>query len=491
MERMEEQAQNTGPPGASESPREGKWGGARRILLVVFLAGWAAATLYMPAFPYRWASGRIFSREILDFQEVKFRYDGDFRHFASLGNALFYGRSDIYHEDLLKEYQQHPDITTYPPTFYFLMIPFGMLPLAAGTSLWLILKLLSIPFTAFFLADAALKTGSGARERLLLTAFLAIAIFASAPAMEEMLSGQVNLFLLFLLCLSMHLLRKDRLELAGLALGLVFCLKLISLPAILYFALRKKWRIVLPAVVFIGVVCAVILGVYGPGIFRDYFATFPVRASHWLNWQNQSTAAFLRVGGAALVPGKHDFFQRLNPAYYAIALGILCGGLAFLCRQKTEDRLYQFSLLTVTAILISPIVWAAHHVWLAIPLACLIAALCRKERWSGPDTVKAAALTAIYFFFAFFDGTNVTLESPLWLFNRTLTLWKAPFILTLVIWGLLFLTPPDAQGGTARPSAFATAPRVSALPEAFSAGSRAGHKTCDMTRPEAPAAPRG
>ena len=83
--------------------------------------------------------------------------------------------------------------------------------------------------------------------------------------------GQINLHLLFLFCLSIYLLKNNRDTAAGIVLGFIFILKLLSAPILLYYLIRRQWKVVTGAAIAAMVPITLVSVLYGPKVFIDYF----------------------------------------------------------------------------------------------------------------------------------------------------------------------------------------------------------------------------
>jgi hypothetical protein len=418
----------------------------KAFFLAVFFAGLLFCITYTPFHSYRFVGQRLARLSEPGSAVREPGFDGDYVNYVTVARMMREGNNQIYDRRQHVIHGLSPISTTYSPFFYFMMIPWGLLPGGLGADLWLILKLLLIPATALLLVEV------NARElpppgKAGAVVSISLLIFASAPAMEDIIFGQVNLQILFLLCLALYLLQRGKDAAGGLVLGVIFCLKLISAPIIIYLALAKRWKAVAPAAGFIAAVFLAISVLYGPWIFTDYLREFPSSAAPWLNAKNQSIPTLIKLVSPFTGFMDFEYFRHLNPWSSLPCLLIMSLSIYLPWRRRTGDLNMVFSLLTVAMMLSSPIVWAMHHVWLFLPLAFLIFKYFRQHQWKWADLPTLSFLLAILFSMAILDGTSAmgmhyALQEPF-------IIYRMPLFATLALWGiLLFRLGREEEEGT-------------------------------------------
>ncbi len=177
------------------------------------------------------------------------------RDFAGLyyyyGSLYRHGCVNVYDQKLLSEFQKTQGAgmeyfgpPNYPPVMYVLHIPFSFLSkndaIAASfllNHLWLFLSLL--------LLNLLFRRMGNFYFPLLLTFIMFPYALVFSPVIENLMSGQINIFLLFLLSLFLFLLFSRRELPACLVLGLAINVKLFPLCILFYFIIRKDWRMCL------------------------------------------------------------------------------------------------------------------------------------------------------------------------------------------------------------------------------------------------------
>lgn len=260
---------------------------------------------------------------------------------------------------------------TYPPIAALLLAPLTWVSQAVVTRIWL-----AASIGAAVLLVALLRWLSGPMPRSAWTvAVLAgsVGAFLGTSAVQDnLISGQINLFLALLIVLDVGrvLPRPAR----GVLVGLAAAIKLTPLIVIAWYVLSRQWREALNATgVFI--VAALVGLILLPEDARDFWGS----AVHDTN----------RVGPLDL-PGNASLMGTLakagvtTPALTMIWLGL--GGLivlaAFLQAERSRrmgDNAAAAIILGAAAVVASPISWPAHQIWL--PLAGLLLAW-RRGRWA-------------------------------------------------------------------------------------------------------------
>jgi len=405
----------------------------RIFLLILFIVLWIFSIIYIPFSIHSHMLKRW------DKNKDKQGYDIDYRCFLVPGHMIRNGDLKIYdYEHFSKFYHitgiimGEPGSISYPPTFYTFMIPFTYFPFQIGADLWLISKYFAILWSAMFLAYLVLGEEVSPVLKLLLVLFLSITIYAFSPTQDDLSLGQINLHILFLLCASLFLLKEKMPILSGVLLGLIFCIKFISGPIIIYMLFKKKWKVVIPAISVILLLIMLTIFIFGPGLFIDYFRSFHTKISFGQYITNPSILRMLTLA----------FPFQLSVVHYLhslISLIILGAAYYRLLKGKGEaDSSYSFSLLITTALIISPTVWPSPRVWLFIPLIFIGKDLFLRKYDKVTDWLLALFMILFYFSLAVLDTTLSVPETHFkyFYFNRGFA-----FILPFIFWIILLLYP--------------------------------------------------
>ncbi len=287
-------------------------------------------------------------------------------------------------------YEQMPkptEVFLYPPILYFLFRPFLSFPFQVASYAWYGLNQAFFWGTLFLFFRLFAESPSSQKRPLVLFASLNF-----VPVQMTLEVGQINLLTLFLFTLAFYLQRKGKEGLSGVCLGLAILTKIIPLLLILYFAWKRRWRVVCAGL-------ATILLAYGISI-----ATFgwPL---HWVQW-SRVTPAYSHTSIATTVNHQgisaattvnhqgisafwfHLFSQRgrdyplvqgpFNAEGIASVLSLASRVFLFVfafwcCRfyRRTKPTPSEFSFFVVVMLLIAPWVTTFHILYLLFPLvAC-------------------------------------------------------------------------------------------------------------------------
>jgi alpha-1,2-mannosyltransferase len=265
---------------------------------------------------------------------------------------------------------------TYPPFAAFMVIPLGLQPARVAQVTWTAVNLGMLGVMVWWLFSPALE-----RWGLRHPAYLALAIAAFAwavPNAQTIAYGQVNLFLGLICLIDCTRLTRWRGVLAGLATAI----KLTPGVFALYYLVTRQWAAAARAALTF-LACEAFAAVVLPGASRKY----------WLHllWNAR------RPGN----PGK--FF---NQSLYGLILhvgapawlwlpGVAVVAVAGLWRARRAHEagaeVAAVALVGLAALLISPISWQHHAVWILMMFAALAA-------WATtPGRMVAAAALLIAF----------------------------------------------------------------------------------------------
>ena len=254
------------------------------------------------------------------------------------------------------------------PALAVAWLPLGKLPVESARRLWIWLNVL---FVAAIIALSAARLPS--TYRLPAVVLLAALFTIPSPAREQMLLGQMYIFLLLLHTLGWRAYERDNDALTGVALGITMMLKLSGWPIGVLLLLRRRWRAVFWAV---GTAAAIFL------------FTLP-----WIGVEAWREAVFVQMPASVAMPAaKHSAFQTVsglwqhlflhdadfNPhpvadlPWLAVAGSLLTAAAA--CAALLLHRLsaqVQYAAALVLTVLLSPLAEQYHYVLVLLPFALL------------------------------------------------------------------------------------------------------------------------
>jgi alpha-1,2-mannosyltransferase len=282
------------------------------------------------------------------------------------------------------------------------------------------------------LEDAAVVVSIGALVATLWIAFRELGVPAKAPrwgatlllggsclwlepVQRALFLGQVELVLMALIVWDMC--QPDRRPWKGAGVGLAAAIKLVPLIFIAYLILTRRFR-----------AAAVAAAVFAATIVAGFAALPHASVQWWLHgdfWQAGRTG-FVGVGSNQSVRGTLTRFvgsvSHGQPLWIAVAIVVGLAGLAAATLlQRAGQSFAGLMTCALTALLISPISWDHHWVWMAPILAVLAVA---GTRASG-SAVKASWFALAAVLVAVFAGWPQFWDSRAGLLQGGL-IWYAP-----------------------------------------------------------------
>ncbi len=290
--------------------------------------------------------------------------------FASVYNALdfriyMWGGHAVLSDARLYAAQAYGHWFTYSPFAAIVFVPVAALPLTLARVLWDLVSLAALGYSCAITLKLA-----GYRPSRTIVAGVVAAAIALDPVYQTLFLGQINLILLALILTDVwHVSRgRDTGRLVGIGVGIAAAIKLTPAIFIVFFLLAGRVRAALVAAgTFVG--CCLIGFLVAPSASARYWAhlfydTKRVGAPYISN-QSPYGAAIRLAGGAAHIGG----WWLVVPLVFGAA------GLAVAVVLARRDDWLGAATVTGTAgLLVSPISWAHHWVWILPALVLLVRA---------------------------------------------------------------------------------------------------------------------
>lgn len=242
---------------------------------------------------------------------------------------------------------------TYPPFAAVVFFPLHFVPFGVLGFAWMIAMIAAL----FGVVSLSLRL-LGSPNRRVAMAWTAVGIWTE-PVRSTLDYGQINVVLVLAV---MYAVYSSRWWLSGLLVGLAAGVKLTPAVSGLYFVGARRWgAAAFSAVVFVGTigVSLLVLGdqarYYFTDLLGDAHRVGPVATVFNQSWR----------GGISRIVG-HD--AGYGPAVLiALAVTAVLAFLAWRAIGGDEDRLGAIVVVQLFGLLLSPISWTHHWVWL-IPL---------------------------------------------------------------------------------------------------------------------------
>lgn len=278
------------------------------------------------------------------------------------------GAAALDHPGTLYDYvyaDQTPDFPlpfTYPPFAAVIFYPLHLLPFGVVAFAWQ-LGIIAALYGVVRVSQRLLADGGGRRTAMLWTA---VGIWLE-PLRSTFDYGQINVVLVLAVLLAV---RSSRWWWSGLLVGLAAGVKLTPAVSGLYFVGARRWRtVVFSAVVFaatVGVSVAVVgqqARFYFTDLLGDADRVGPIGTSFNQSWR----------GGISRIVGHDAGYGPVVVA--AIIVTAVLALLAWRAIGGSADRLGAIVIVQLFGLLLSPISWTHHWVWI-LPLMIWL--------WHGP-----------------------------------------------------------------------------------------------------------
>jgi len=275
----------------------------------------------------------------------------------------------------------------YTPLSAVLFIPLVILPYSLTTAVWIGLELLFLQLTVWTMLDALGVHRT--KHRAIATALVSAAALTVFAVDIDLRLGQINLLLMFLVLFD--LVRGEGRRWQGVLIGFAAGIKLVPLFYVGYLLVTGRTRAALRA---LGVFAAML----GLG-----FAILPSDSAVF--WSGSGTAMNPELVGEAdnlLNQSLRGMIARLTDgdASYSLPwiIAALCVGAAGLTAaavlHRRGLRLRAILVCALTTVLVSPVSWEHHWVWV-VPVLLFIAAHAWQERSARWWVLFAATLTMV------------------------------------------------------------------------------------------------
>jgi alpha-1,2-mannosyltransferase len=270
------------------------------------------------------------------------------------------------------------------PGIMFTYTPFAAMVFAALSFLpWRVLEDVAAVastlalVTTLWIAFRELGIGGRRAERLGWALLVAGVAFWIEPVQRALYLGQVELLLMVLIVWDMC--QPDRRRFKGAGVGIAAAIKLVPLLFIAYLLITRRFR-----------AAGVAIAVFAATIVAGFIALPHASSQWWLHgdfWQAGRTG-FVGYAGNQSLRGMITRFAGSaaagQPVWFGVAVVVGLAGLgaAYLLHQAG----YRFEgLMTcaLTALLISPISWDHHWIWVAPFLAVMVSCGLRASSWLG------------------------------------------------------------------------------------------------------------
>lgn len=293
---------------------------------------------------------------------------------------------------------------TYPPFGAFLFAPLGALPVHLAQLIWSLITLALL--YALVRITLARLTEVGASPSWLPSGLLLLApILALEPIEHAFQLGQVDIALAALCLFDLGPARLGRLP-KGVLIGIAAAVKLTPFLFVPYLVVTRRWRqAAVAATTFAALgVFGMVAGVHQAVHFWTHLVLNPHRVGHLWSISNQSLTGTVDrwIGHLPTGPG-------WDAVLAAVAVvGLAAGAFAYRAAPLAGDV-----IVGLTALLVSPVSWTHHFVWLVPAALVFLAWSCRHRAWLAAVAV-IGVLLGLELLYWVPNGTGWRLHPALW-----------------------------------------------------------------------------
>lgn len=307
----------------------------------------------------------------------------------------------------------------YPPLTAQILAPLSIFPGKWVFSLWLILSICAVILSVYLL---------GGKTRFFTNLIISFGFF---PVADMLYTGQVESFMLLALSFTFFTTLRNRSIGAGVGLGVAILLKVVPLAHFCYFLWRKRFKIILSAILTLIILCASSLPFIGWQGWMDFFHV----ASYYANPSSMHGVNFeqlINSGANQSISGVIARFFPQDaisiPIWRISVIGFFIATAIILWKQRGEFvRVFdlEFSLVIITINLIMPYTWYHQFTLLIIPILVILK---RAEN----DKFLQKNLWLLFVGYILTD-----LQLIYWHYVQNNFLLSTPFFFALMMWLIL------------------------------------------------------
>ncbi|MFI9534481.1 glycosyltransferase 87 family protein [Nocardia fusca] len=279
----------------------------------------------------------------------------------------------------------------YPPFAALALGLYALLPWAASVVAYLVVSIGALAMTLFLVARQVWPRQDQRKLALVVTATATPLALLLEPVWSTLDFGQVNLILMGLVaadCLT----RNPRWP-RGMLLGIAAAIKLTPAAFVLYFLIRKDYKAAITAAISGAIATAIGFAVMPDESVRYWFGGFG-------NVGGLSGSEFQTNQSIQAVLARFEVTGTLATALWLLAAVALVAVAVAAIRRTGTPPMIALAVNAVVALLVSPISWSHHWVWVAPALLAMIGYATTRPWSQARGWYAAAVATAVVFVLA-------------------------------------------------------------------------------------------
>lgn len=355
--------------------------------------------------------GLVFIRNLIDFPV-----------YYAAGRSLIEGRTDLYSPDFalgrVMDYR-------YPPFFLIALVPLWLIPYPVAAYVWYVLSVFEI------IGCVVIVTRAFPALRESKAMWLLVGLAVGQYFVMALHYGNAHLLAIFLLFASFHFFLKQRNLAAAALLSLAISIKLTPILILTYFALKKRWTLLIGVFVFliaINLAPSVYFGVRGNGellatwyrhvvasqTFHEYNGPINLSLKGQLQRYLSQVDYSERVDGDVEYPAVSfgSVSRERADELWAVISGVLLLSVLLLIWRKTqpvcaiasedlerntrhEIVALEIGLMICVMLLIGPLTSKLYFIALLWPVACLASFATRAKTTAARLSMRVLLIVAL------------------------------------------------------------------------------------------------
>jgi len=276
----------------------------------------------------------------------------------------------------------------YPPVTIISFFPLSFFPLFVAERIWGLISLASLILSVYLLFKTYKKNIFSSLGFVVLGL-----VFLSFPVKFTMGMGQINNLILMIIALSIYLIKRKKILLSAFSLSLALSMKFFPIFFLLYFLLKREWKIFISIIFFFAFLNLLVFIIYPELVSYFYSKVFINFLYGWkTDYFNQSLTGFLGRNFTDIY--LREFTRTIMSVFFAIV------SFYVIYKTKNINKLIYFhlSLLITLGLIINNFSWQHHFVFMIIPFLFTLFYLLDKKNYRGLAVLFIAYLLVSFNF---------------------------------------------------------------------------------------------
>lgn len=281
--------------------------------------------------------------------------------------SAYYHVSKFFLEGV--NYYAHPELLSisysYPPIDFLLFVPLTFLPFATAEIFWAVLNIFLLVVCIYFLTKIFAEKFFSRMNMMLMTL-----VFISFPTKFTLGMGQLNIFVMCILCYGLWIFMQKKDSFAGIIFGAALSIKFSPVFLPFYFLVKFNKRVLVGMLVF-ALINVLLVMLFVPITTTTYYivkiAPDFLLSSWKLDYYNQSITGV--VGRAWGMGNTSTIVKNI------ISIGFIVWSFFVIYKNKKKDVLstmLSIGIVMTLSILFNTFSWQHYFVWLMIPFYATI-----------------------------------------------------------------------------------------------------------------------